>query len=155
MDKCKVCGSSNIAHGYGLAYGGMGAYSYCDDCGALQHKHQEFNQEPPGPPEDFDKAGMGPRLPPLTFIFGDYMSTDPNFLNWWNSADGKEAINRAMENFILTSHIPDMKKAPKNQTDRLLALLRWAAMEGWDSRGESDAKRTPVLERCSICGAPR
>lgn len=41
-DKCKACGSDNIQAGYGMAYGGMGVYFSCEDCGQLQEKFQDL-----------------------------------------------------------------------------------------------------------------
>ena len=38
---CIRCGGHDIEHGYGLAYGGFGAYTYCGNCGNLINKTQD------------------------------------------------------------------------------------------------------------------
>lgn len=36
---CPVCGSHELSFGYGLAYGGLGPYTFCVDCDTLISKH--------------------------------------------------------------------------------------------------------------------
>ena len=39
-EKCPVCRSINLESGYGMAGGGMGVYTYCEDCGTIIDKVQ-------------------------------------------------------------------------------------------------------------------
>lgn len=36
--KCPECNSKNLEQGYGFAYGGLGVYTTCADCGAFVSK---------------------------------------------------------------------------------------------------------------------
>jgi hypothetical protein len=61
-DVCKACGSDNIQAGYGMAYGGMGVYLACEDCGQLQEKFQDpemmiFGPHNEGGTADCEKHG--------------------------------------------------------------------------------------------------
>jgi hypothetical protein len=48
---CPKCGQETLGLGYGLAGGGMGAYTYCvnDDC-AFFDKTQDHDEDPPRSP---------------------------------------------------------------------------------------------------------
>jgi hypothetical protein len=55
MDKCPKCGSE-VEQGYGLAFGGIGAYSYCtnEECDwfdKVQDPEMERTSPPPGAAE--------------------------------------------------------------------------------------------------------
>ena len=39
------CQHKNQSNGYGLAGGGMGAYTYCDDCGKVLWKEQDPDED--------------------------------------------------------------------------------------------------------------
>jgi len=46
-DTCPACGNKTLHHGYGLAGGGMGAYTYCttDGCGEFdKFQDQEMSR---------------------------------------------------------------------------------------------------------------
>ena len=37
--ECPVCGSRNLMHCYGIAFGGLGSYTVCEDCDEVICKH--------------------------------------------------------------------------------------------------------------------
>lgn len=39
-DRCPCCGSVDLTFGYGLAFGGLGGYTLCLDCGETLTKHR-------------------------------------------------------------------------------------------------------------------
>jgi hypothetical protein len=42
-EKCPVCRGIKIELGYGLAGGGCGVYKYCEECGTVFDKSQDYS----------------------------------------------------------------------------------------------------------------
>ena len=43
-DACPKCGCRKLATGYGLAGGGCGVYTYCEACGTLTSKIEDYEE---------------------------------------------------------------------------------------------------------------